>query len=204
MSWQRKAVPQIAKLVYLSEKRVRYRIKAWNAAGLKALERHKPSGRPKRLPDHLGERIVELAAQQKPQDYGWNESQWTPERLADAVILNGWTDTICAESVRLALKEEKISYRRLKRWEPSGDPACEHKKARRHHYLNKSDNPNWGVVFMDEMDNPDRCLIWKLLFGLSNMGHIDATERPLFHKHCFRLFPIKSIYEALDEKQRRG
>jgi hypothetical protein len=34
---------------------VHYRIKVWNAEGLKALERHKPSGRPKRLPDHLGE-----------------------------------------------------------------------------------------------------------------------------------------------------
>jgi len=150
LSWQGKTVPQIAKLVHLSEKQVRYRIKAWNIKGLKALERHKSSGRPKRLPDHLGEWIVELAVQQKPQDYGWNESQWTLERLADAVVLNGWTDTICAESVRLALKKEKISYRRLKRWEPSGDPAYERKKARRDHYLNKSDDPDWGVVFVDE------------------------------------------------------
>ena len=149
LSWQGQTVPQIAKLVHLSEKRVRYRIQAWNAEGLKALERHKPPGRPQRLPDYLGERIVELIVQQKPQDYGWKESQWTLERLADAVVLNGWTDTICAESVRLALKKDKIGYRRLKRWDPSDDPAYERKKARRDHYLNKSDDPGWGVVFMD-------------------------------------------------------
>ena len=149
-SWQGRTVPKIAKLVHLSEKRVRYRIKAWNAEGLKALERHKPPGRPRRLPKHLGEQIAEVVVQEKPQDYGWNESQWTLERLADTVVLNGWTDTICAGSIRLALKGEKLSYRRLKRWKPSNDPAYKRKKARRDYYLSKCDDPDWAVLFMDE------------------------------------------------------
>src|SRR5207302_5536024 len=131
-SAQRMDVPAIAKIAFTSEDRVRAVIHNFNEDGFVSLAPRYAGGRPPTftLPQR---REVKKIALSRPTDHDLPFSTWSLSKLAEFLVAEGVVDDISHEGLRVLLREEGVSFQRLKTWKASKDPCYAVKKARAGH-----------------------------------------------------------------------
>src|SRR3954465_12137243 len=156
LSAQGMPVAKIAEVSFTSADRVRDVIHNFNADGFDSLYPKYKGGRPKTftLPER---REIKKIAKSKPAEHALPFCAWSLTKLADFLVAEGVVDDISHEGLRILLREEGVSFQRLKTWKTSKDPDYEAKKARVEHLYAIADGgfpPDEGepeVVFcMDE------------------------------------------------------
>ncbi|MCX5215389.1 IS630 family transposase [Kitasatospora sp. NBC_00240] len=156
LSAQGMDVPGIAEVSFTSADRVRDVLHNFNTDGFASLYPKYGGGRPKTftLPER---REIKKIAKSKPVEHGLPFSTWSLVKLADFLVAEGVVDDISHEGLRILLREEGVSFQRIKTWKTSRDPDYAAKKARVEHLYAIADGeviPEPGepeVVFcMDE------------------------------------------------------
>ena len=75
-------------------------------------------------------REIKKIARARPGDYDLPFSSWSLSKLAEFLVAEGVVDEISHEGLRLLLREEGVTFQRLKTWKASKDPRYADKKAR--------------------------------------------------------------------------
>jgi len=129
LSAQGMDVAAIAKVAFTSEDRVRDVIHNFNADGFGSLYPKYKGGRPPKftLPQR---REIKKIAKSRPAEHDLPFSTWSLSRLAEFMAAEGVVDDISHEGLRMLLREEGVSFQRLKTWKTSTDPDYAVKKAR--------------------------------------------------------------------------
>jgi transposase len=150
-------VPAIAKVAFTSEDRVRDVIRNFNADGFDSLYPKYRGGRAPKftLPQR---REIKKIAKSRPADYDLPFSTWSLAKLADFLVAEGVVDDISHEGLRALLREEGVTFQRLKTWKTSKDPDYQAKKARVEHLYAIADrdvapgpgDPQQVVICVDE------------------------------------------------------
>jgi transposase len=122
-------VPQIARIAFTSEDRVREVIHNFNDDGFDSLDPKYAGGRPPKFTLPQRQRIKKIALG-RPSDYGLPFSTWSLTKLADHLVREGVVDDISHEGLRALLREEGVSFQAVKTWKESNDPDFEAKKNR--------------------------------------------------------------------------
>src|SRR5207253_11498684 len=122
-------VPQIARVTFTSEDRVRDVIHNFNADGFEALYPRYRGGRPRTftLPERHEIKRIALS---RPADHDLPFSTWSLAKLADFLVAEGVVEDISHEGLRAILREQGVSFQRLKTFKASNDPDFEAKQAR--------------------------------------------------------------------------
>jgi transposase len=129
LSAQGMDVAAIAKVAFTSEDRVRDVIGNFNADGFSSLYPNYKGGRPPKftLPQR---REIKKIAKSRPADHDLPFSAWSLAKLADFLVAEGVVEDISHEGLRTLLREEGVTFQRLKTWKVSKDPHYAAKKAR--------------------------------------------------------------------------
>jgi transposase len=132
LSAQGMDVSAIAKVAFTSADRVRDVIRNFNADGFGSLYPRCKGGRPLKftLPQR---REVKKIARSRPADHGLPFSTWGLSKLAEFLVAEGVVDDISHEGLRTLLREEGVTFQRMKTWKASRDPDYAAKKARVEH-----------------------------------------------------------------------
>ncbi len=118
----------IAKVAFTSEGRVRDVIRNFNADGFASLYPKYKGGRPPKF--NLGHRReIKKIARSKPAEHGLPFSAWSLSKLAEFLVAEGVVDDISHEGLRTLLREEGLSFQRVKTWKASKDRDYAAKKA---------------------------------------------------------------------------
>jgi transposase len=125
-------VAKIAEVTFTSPDRVRDVIHDFNTDGFQALYPKYKGGRPGIFTPSTRREIKKIA-KSKPAEHGLPFSAWSLAKLADFLVAEGVVDDISHEGLRVLLREEGISFQRLKTWKTSRDPDYAAKKARVEH-----------------------------------------------------------------------
>jgi transposase len=132
LSAQGMDVTAIAKVAFTSEDRVRDVIRNFNADGFGSLYPKYKGGHPPKYA--LGQRReIKKIAKSRPVDHGLPFSTRSLAKLADFLVAEGVVDDISHEGLRALLREEGVTFQRLKTWKASKDPRYQAKKARIEH-----------------------------------------------------------------------
>ena len=119
----------IAKVAFTSEDRVRDVIRNFNADGFGSLYPKYKGGHPPKFT--LGQRReIKKIAKSKPAEHDLPFSTWSLAKLADFLVAEGVVDDISHEGLRVLLRQEGVTFQRLKTWKASKDPHYAEKKAR--------------------------------------------------------------------------
>jgi transposase len=131
-------VPQIAKIAFTSEDRVRAVVHNFNDDGFDSLVPKYAGGRPPTftLPERREIKKIALA---RPQDHNLPFSTWSLSKLAEFLVAEGVVDDISHEGLRVLLREEGVSFQMIKTWKQSKDPDFEAKKNRVLHLYDIAD-----------------------------------------------------------------
>jgi transposase len=129
LSAQGMPATRIAQVTFTSPDRVRDVVHNFNADGFDALYPRYRGGRPPTFTLPQRQQIKKLALS-RPTDHGLPFSTWSLAKLADFVVAEGVVDDISHEGLRVLLREEGVSFQRLKTWKQSWDPNFEVKKNR--------------------------------------------------------------------------
>jgi len=122
----------IAKVAFTSEDRVRDVIRNFNADGFDSLYPRYKGGRAPKFT--LGQRReIKKIAKSHPADHGLPFSVWSLAKLADFLVAEGVVEDISHEGLRTLLREEGVTFQRLKTWKASSDPQYAVKTARIEH-----------------------------------------------------------------------
>src|ERR1700685_4049469 len=129
LSAQGMDVAQIAKVAFTSPDRVRSVLHNFNADGFDSLAPRYAGGRPPTftLPQR---REIKKIALSRPADHGLPFSVWSLSELAEFLVAEGVVDDISHEGLRMLLREEGVSFQRIKTWKTSKAPDYAVKKAR--------------------------------------------------------------------------
>src|SRR6266699_4533304 len=129
LSAQAMSVPQIAKVAFTSEDRVREVLHNFNEDGFESLDARYAGGRPPKftLPQR---REIKKIALSRPTDHDLPFSTWSLSKLAEFLVAEGVVDDISHEGLRVLLREEGVSFQAIKTWKLSNDPDFEAKKNR--------------------------------------------------------------------------
>lgn len=129
LSAQGMDVAQIAKVAFTSPDRVREVLHNFNDDGFDSLYPKYSGGRPPTftLPQR---REIKKLALSRPQDHDLPFSTWSLSKLAEFLVAEGVVDDISHEGLRQVLREEGVSFQRIKTWKVSNDPDFEAKKNR--------------------------------------------------------------------------
>jgi transposase len=129
LSAQGMTVAAIARVVFTSEDRVRDVIRNFNADGFDSLYPKYKGGHPPKftLPQR---REIKKIAKSRPAEHGLPFSTWSLAKLAEFLVAEGVVDDISHEGLRMLLREEGVTFQRVKTWKRSADPDYEAKKAR--------------------------------------------------------------------------
>jgi transposase len=129
LSAQGMDVGQIAKVAFTSSDRVREVIHNFNDDGFLSLDPKYSGGRPPKftLPQR---REIKKIALGRPSDHNLPFSTWSLSKLAEFLVAEGVVDDISHEGLRVLLREEGVSFQRIKTWKESNDPDFEAKKNR--------------------------------------------------------------------------
>jgi len=112
---------EIAESISCDERKIRNAIKAFNAKGLKALERGKARGaKPKFTKEHRAEMLGIVSTD--PKVLGLHFTTWSLPKLQKYFIEKGIVDSISIESIRQILKSESMKIKKSKRFQYSNDP----------------------------------------------------------------------------------
>lgn len=130
LSAQGMDVAKIAEVTFTSPDRVRDVIRNFNADGFASLYPKYKGGRPRTfsLPER---REIKKIAKSRPVEHGLPFSTWSLAKLADFLVAEGVVDDISHEGLRILLREEGVTFQRVKTWKTSNDYAA--KKARVEH-----------------------------------------------------------------------
>ena len=103
----------IAKVAFTSEDRVRDVIRNFNADGFSSLYPKYRGGRPPKftLPQR---REIKKIAKARPGEYDLPFSAWSLAKLAEFLVAEGVVDDISHEGLRALLREEGVTFQRLK------------------------------------------------------------------------------------------
>jgi transposase len=156
----------IAKVAFTSEDRVRDVIRNFNADGFGSLYPKYKGGRPPKfsLPQR---REIKKIAKSRPPEHGLPFSAWSLSKLADFLVAEGVVDDISHEGLRALLREEGVSFQRLKTWKASKDPEYEAKKARVEHLYAIADRE-----VVPEAGEPE------VIFCVDEFGPLNLQPRP--------------------------
>ncbi|CAG7599752.1 hypothetical protein E143388_04786 [Rhodococcus opacus] len=132
LSAQRMPVAKIADVTFTSADRVRDVIHNFNTDGFASLYPKYKGGRPETftLPER---REIKKIAKSTPTEHDLPFSTWSLSKLADFLVSEGVVDDISHERLRVLLREEGISFQKVKTWKASRDPDYAVKKARVEH-----------------------------------------------------------------------
>jgi transposase len=132
LSAQRMPVAKIADVTFTSADRVRDVIHNFNTDGFDSLYPKYNGGRPKTftLPER---REIKKIAKSTPTEHDLPFSTWSLSKLADFLVAEGVVDDISHEGLRVLLREEGVSFQKVKTWKTSRDPDYAVKKARVEH-----------------------------------------------------------------------
>jgi transposase len=132
LSAQGMDVPGIATVAFTSEDRVRDVIHNFNADGFSSLYPKYKGGRPPKFT--VGQRReIKKTAKSRPAEHGLPFSTWSLSKLGEFLVAEGVVDDISHEGLRMLLREEGVTFQRLKTWKASKDPDYAVKKARVEH-----------------------------------------------------------------------
>jgi transposase len=159
-------VPQIAKIAFTSEDRVRAVLHNFNDDGFDSLAPKYSGGRPPTftLPERREIKKIALA---RPQDHNLPFSTWSLSKLAEFLVAEGVVDDISHEGLRVLLREEGVSFQVIKTWKQSKDPDFEAKKNRVLHLYDIAD----GKEAPDE-DDPT------IVICMDEFGPLNLLPRP--------------------------
>ena len=166
LSAQGMDVPAIAKVAFTSEDRVRDVIRNFNADGFSSLYPKYRGGLPPKftLPQR---REIKKIAKSKPAEHDLPFSAWSLSKLAEFLVAEGVVDDISHEGLRILLREEGVTFQRLKTWKASADPGYAVKKARVEHLYAIAD----GEV-IPEAGEP------QIIFCMDEFGPLNLQPRP--------------------------
>src|SRR5690349_16359373 len=132
LSAQGMDVAGIAKVAFTSEDRVRDVIHNFNTDGFDSLYPRYRGGRPPKFT--LGQRReIKKIAKSRPAEHGLPFSTWSLPKLAEFPVAEGVVDDISHEGLRILLRQEGVTFQRLKTWKASKDRQYAAKKARVEH-----------------------------------------------------------------------
>ena len=159
----------IAKVAFTSEDRVRDVIRNFNADGFGSLYPRYKGGRPPKftLPQR---REIKKIAKAKPAEYDLPFSAWSLSKLAEFLVAEGVVDDISNEGLRVLLRQEGVTFQRLKTWKASKDPRYAAKKARIEHLYAIADRD----VAPDAGDP-------EIVFCVDEFGPLNLQPRPGRH-----------------------
>jgi transposase len=132
LSAQGMDVAAIAKVAFTSEDRVRDAIRNFNADGFASLYPKYKGGRPPKF-TLIQRREIKKIANSRPTDHDLPFSTWSLSKLAEFLVAEGVVDDISHEGLRMLLREEGVSFQRLKTWKACTGPRYAEKKARIEH-----------------------------------------------------------------------
>ncbi|MDQ0753901.1 transposase [Streptomyces africanus] len=121
LSAQGMPVAKVVEVTFTSSDRVRDVIHNFNADGFDSLYPKYKGGRPRTftLPER---REIKKIAKSRPTEHGLSFSAWSLAKLADFLVAEGVVDDISHEGLRVLLREEGVSFQRIKTWKTSRDP----------------------------------------------------------------------------------
>jgi transposase len=156
----------IAKVAFTSEDRVRDVIRNFNADGFDSLYPKYKGGRPPKftLPQR---REIKKIAKSRPGEHGLPFSTWSLSKLAEFLVAEGVVDDISHEGLRTLLREEGVSFQRLKTWKASSDPCYEAKKARVEHL--------YAIADREVVPDPGEP---EVIFCVDEFGPLNLQPRP--------------------------
>lgn len=166
LSAQNMPVPKIAEVAFTSADRVRDVIHNFNTDGFDSLYPKYAGGRPKKftLPER---REIKKIAKSTPAEHDLPFSTWSLTKLAEFLVAEGVVDDISHEGLRVLLREEGVSFQKVKTWKRSKDPEYAAKKARVEHLYAIAD----GEVVPDP-DEP------QVIFCLDEFGPLNLQPHP--------------------------
>jgi transposase len=132
LSAQGMGVAAIAKVAFTSADRVRDVIRNFNADGFSSLYPRYKGGRPPKF-TLAQRREIKKIARSRPVEHDLPFSTWSLSKLGEFLVAEGVVDDISHEGLRVLLREEGVSFQRLKTWKTSKDPDYAVKKARVEH-----------------------------------------------------------------------
>ena len=206
LSAQRMPVAKIAEVTFTSADRVRDVIHNFNTDGFDSLYPKYKGGRPKTftLPER---REIKKIAKSTPTEHDLPFSTWSLSKLADFLVAEGVVDDISHEGLRVLLREEGVSFQKVKTWKASRDPDYAVKKARVEHLYAIADREvvpepgEPGVVFcLDEFGplnlQPHPGRQWAERGG----RHKDAEREPRRRRRATynRLHGVRHLFAAYD------
>jgi transposase len=166
LSAQGMDVPAIAKVAFTSEDRVRDVIRNFNADGFNSLYPKYRGGHAPKFT--LAERReIKKIAKSKPAEHDLPFSAWSLAKLTDFLVAEGVVDDISHEGLRVLLRDEGVSFQRLKTWKTSTDPEYAVKKARVEHLYAIAD----GEVTPDPGEP-------EVIFCVDEFGPLNLQPRP--------------------------
>jgi transposase len=166
LSAQGMDVAAIAQVAFTSEDRVRDVIRNFNADGFGSLYPKYRGGHPPKF-TLAQRREIKKLAKSKPADHDLPFSTWSLAKLAEFLVAEGVVDDISHEGLRMLLREEGVTFQRLKTWKASKDPRYAAKKARIEHLYALADHeaaPGAG--------DPE------VIFCLDELGPLNLQPRP--------------------------
>lgn len=149
-----KPTPTIARLIGCSDQSVRNAIHDFHQRGLAALS--PKSSRPHtthEVFDAQGRERLRVLLHQSPRNFGKNTSIWTRDLAAEVSVTVGIAcRPISGETVRNALRQLGVRWKRAKHWITSPDPDYVRKKQRRDALIClMASHPTWALGFQDEV-----------------------------------------------------
>jgi len=129
LSAQGMDAPAIAKVAFTSEDRVRDVIRNFNADGFGSLYPKHKGGHPPKF-TLAQRREIKKIAKSKPAEHGLPFSTSSRDKLADFLVAEGVVDDISHEGLRALLRQQGVTFQRIKTWKASKDPQYAEKKAR--------------------------------------------------------------------------
>ena len=156
----------IAKVAFTSEDRVRDVIRNFNSDGFSSLYPKYKGGHPPKF-TLAQRRDIKKIAKSKPAEHGLPFSTWSLAKLADFLVAEGVVEDISHEGLRTLLREEGVSFQRIKTWKASADPQYAEKKARVEHLYAIAD----GEVVPDPGEP-------EVIFCVDEFGPLNLQPRP--------------------------
>ncbi|MCX5264975.1 transposase [Streptomyces sp. NBC_00199] len=102
-----------------------------------------------------------------PAEHGLPFSTWSLAKLADFLVAEGVVDDISHEGLRILLREEGVSFQRVKTWKTSRDPDYAAKKARVEHLYAIAD----GEVIAEDGEP-------EVVFCMDEFGPLNLQPHP--------------------------
>ena len=154
-------------MAFTSEDRVRDVIRNFNADGFGSLYPKYKGGRPPKF-TLAQRREIKKIAKSKPAEHGLPFSAWSLSKLAEFLVAEGVVDDISHEGLRVLLREEGVTFQRLKTWKASKDPDYAAKKARVEHLY----------AIADREVDPGGRASRRSIFCVDEFGPLNLQPRP--------------------------